>query len=380
MCLTPKRWRRGCSRGDVGRLGGGAPLALAADGAIRVLWPGELRQGGDAATPQEKKFPAGATGVLSRLPSACMGTSQATQPTPQPHVPRAGGRQWVGKDRGPPAATRAVNKDLVGETAQSKELVAEPHLITLARALHTRTVRPAAPPSCAAARVTSATSVRRRRAWHLLAGCRLRPEASSALEGYVIDGQPEPRPGRVRFTATADIERLLADAPAVRTALLEEGVPTSGFGVVADAGLTVLHSGGHSYIRFATTGNGDPVAVELPSGRVAEMVTRRNPPPQTIVSIALYSTSLRKFCEVWEAFHAREPFYSHETYGPLLASGQIERLRTDLLASLGRVDPGAAAGLWADLAWDIDMGDFPAARGAVGDRQHPHRPRKDRGQ
>jgi hypothetical protein len=79
-----------------------------------------------------------------------------------------------------------------------------------------------------------------------------------------------------------------------------------------------------------------------------------------IVSIALYSTSLGKFCEVWEAFRAREPFYSRRDFESLTASGQIDRLRTDLLADLGRIDPDAAAGLWADLAWDIDMGDFPS--------------------
>ena len=54
------------------------------------------------------------------------------------------------------------------------------------------------------------------------------------------------------------------------------------------------------------------------------------------------------------------PFCSRETYGSLLDSGQIDRLRTHLLADLDRIDPGAARGLWADLAWDIDIGDFPA--------------------
>jgi hypothetical protein len=44
----------------------------------------------------------------------------------------------------------------------------------------------------------------------------------------MTDGQPEPRTGRVRFAGTADIERLLADAPGVRAALLEEGVPANG--------------------------------------------------------------------------------------------------------------------------------------------------------
>lgn len=176
----------------------------------------------------------------------------------------------------------------------------------------------------------------------------------------MIDGQPEPRPGRVRFAGTADIEHLLADTPDVRTALLEEGVPATAFRVVADAQLTILHSNGHRYIRFATAGNRDPVAAELPSGRVVEMVTRHHPPPETIVNNALYSTSLRKFCEVWEAFRAREPFYTPATFESLLNSGQIERLRIGLLADLDRIDPGAATGLWADLAWDIDMGDFPA--------------------
>lgn len=126
----------------------------------------------------------------------------------------------------------------------------------------------------------------------------------------MTDGPPGSAHGRVRFAETADINRLLADAPGVRTALLEEGVPAIAFRVIADAQLTVLHRNGHRYIRFATAGNGDPVAVELPSGRVVEMVTRRNPPPEMIVGIALYSTSLGKFCEVREAFHAREPFYS----------------------------------------------------------------------
>jgi hypothetical protein len=43
---------------------------------------------------------------------------------------------------------------------------------------------------------------------------------------------------------------------------------------------------------------------------VVELVTRRHPPPETIVNVALYSTSLARFGEVWEAFHAREPFCS----------------------------------------------------------------------
>jgi hypothetical protein len=159
---------------------------------------------------------------------------------------------------------------------------------------------------------------------------------------------------------TADIDRLLADAPGVRTALLEEGVPATAFRVVADAQLTILHCNGHPYIRFATARNGDPVAVELPLGRVVEMVTRCHPPPEIIVGIALYSTSLGKFCEVWEAFHTREPFYSRGDFESLTASGEIDRLCTDLLADLDRIDPDAATGLWADLARDIDMGDFPS--------------------
>ena len=79
-----------------------------------------------------------------------------------------------------------------------------------------------------------------------------------------------------------------------------------------------------------------------------------------IADITLYSTSLDKFCEVWEALHAREPFYSRRDFESLAASGQIDRLRADLLAGLDRIDPGAASGLRADLAWDIDMGDFPS--------------------
>jgi hypothetical protein len=106
--------------------------------------------------------------------------------------------------------------------------------------------------------------------------------------------------------------------------------------------------------------NGDPVAVELPSGCVVEMVTRHHPPPETIVSIALYNTSLGKFCQVWEAFHAHEPFYSRAEFESLAASGHIDQLRTDLLADLDRIVPGATTGLWTDLAWDIDMGDFPS--------------------
>jgi hypothetical protein len=95
----------------------------------------------------------------------------------------------------------------------------------------------------------------------------------------MTDGQPEPRTGRVRFTGTADIERLLAGAPGIRAALLEEGVPVRALSVTAEVQLTVLHINGRRYIRFATAGNGDPVAVELPSGRVVELVTRRHPPP-----------------------------------------------------------------------------------------------------
>jgi hypothetical protein len=76
----------------------------------------------------------------------------------------------------------------------------------------------------------------------------------------MTDGQPEPRTGRVRFTGTADIERLLADAPDVRAALLEEGVPASALSVTADAQLAVLHTKGRRYIRFATPG----MATRLP--------------------------------------------------------------------------------------------------------------------
>ena len=75
----------------------------------------------------------------------------------------------------------------------------------------------------------------------------------------------------------------------------------SALGVTADAQLAVLRTNGRRYIRFATGGNGDPVAVEFPSGRVVELVTRRHPPPGTVVNVALYSTSLAKFCEVWES-------------------------------------------------------------------------------
>src|SRR5690349_11215927 len=49
--------------------------------------------------------------------------------------------------------------------------------------------------------------------------------------------------------------------------------------------------------------------------------------------------------------------------------GQIGRLRTDLLAGLERIDPGAATGLWADLAWDIDMGDYPSEDRRQADRK-----------
>jgi hypothetical protein len=121
---------------------------------------------------------------------------------------------------------------------------------------------------------------------------RMLAEARSILgaEGYMTDRRPGPGLGRVRFTGTADIEGLLADAPGVRAALLEEGVPVAAFRVIADAQLTILDINGHPYIRFATATGGDPVAVEFPSGRVVEMVTRHHPPPDTIVSIA--STTL----------------------------------------------------------------------------------------
>jgi hypothetical protein len=68
----------------------------------------------------------------------------------------------------------------------------------------------------------------------------------------MTDGPPGSAHGRVRFAETADINRLLADAPGVRTALLEEGVPVIAFRVIADAQLTVLHRNVHRYIRFAT--------------------------------------------------------------------------------------------------------------------------------
>jgi hypothetical protein len=170
----------------------------------------------------------------------------------------------------------------------------------------------------------------------------------------------EREPGRVRFAVPFDIEGLLAAAPGVRTALVEIGVPASAFGVVADAQLTVVHHNGHRYLRFATAGGGHPVAVELSSGHVVELVTKRHPPPEAIVNIALWSISLSRFCEVWDAFHAREPFYRSAEFDSLEDSGQIDQLRTGLLADLDRIDPDASTGLWADLAWDIDMGDWPA--------------------
>jgi hypothetical protein len=67
-----------------------------------------------------------------------------------------------------------------------------------------------------------------------------------------------------------------------------------------------------------------------------------------------------RFCEVWEAFHVREPPYSRTEFDLLEATGHIDRLRTGLLADLERIDPGAATGIWADLAWDINMGDYPS--------------------
>jgi len=82
----------------------------------------------------------------------------------------------------------------------------------------------------------------------------------------MTDGQPGPRTDRVRFTGTADTERLLADAPDVRAALLEEGAPASALIVTADAQLAVLHANGRRYVRFATAGNGDPVAVAAAPG------------------------------------------------------------------------------------------------------------------
>jgi hypothetical protein len=56
-----------------------------------------------------------------------------------------------------------------------------------------------------------------------------------SAEREMTDGQREPRTDRVWFTGTADIERLLADAPGIRAALLEEGVPASTLSVTADA-------------------------------------------------------------------------------------------------------------------------------------------------
>ena len=57
---------------------------------------------------------------------------------------------------------------------------------------------------------------------------------------------------------------------------------------------------------------------------------------------------------------ARPPLRPHPECRGTEASGQIDRLRTGLLADLERIDPGAATGIWADLAWDIDMGDYPS--------------------
>jgi len=76
----------------------------------------------------------------------------------------------------------------------------------------------------------------------------------------MIDGQPEPGSGRVRFAGTADIDRLLADAPGVRTALLDEGVPATAFRVAADAQLAVLTA-----TAFLTSGSRPPeTATRLP--------------------------------------------------------------------------------------------------------------------
>lgn len=176
----------------------------------------------------------------------------------------------------------------------------------------------------------------------------------------MVEGQPEARVARVRFAVTAGIEDLLAGSPGVRAALADEGVPATTLRVVADPELTVLRHNGQDYIRFATTTDDDPVAVELPAGRVVEMVIRHHPPPETIVNVGLFNTSLRRFCAVSEAFHSHEPFYTRESYQVLLDRGEIDQLRADLLTELDRIDPGASTGLWADLAWDIDMGDFPA--------------------
>jgi len=82
-------------------------------------------------------------------------------------------------------------------------------------------------------------------------------------------------------------------------------VPTTAFRVAADPQLTVLHYDGRRYIRFATAGNGDPVAVELPSGRVVELVTRHNPPAALIClagrAADQYVPSRRSSARTWGA-------------------------------------------------------------------------------
>ena len=76
----------------------------------------------------------------------------------------------------------------------------------------------------------------------------------------MTDGQSGPRTDRVRFTATADVERLLADAPDIRAALLGEGVPASALSVTADAQPAVLHTNG-----AGTSGSRPPgTATRLP--------------------------------------------------------------------------------------------------------------------
>jgi hypothetical protein len=83
--------------------------------------------------------------------------------------------------------------------------------------------------------------------------------------------------------------------------------------------------------------------------------------------VALYSTSLARFGEVWEAFHAREPFCSRADFGSLEASGQLDRLRTDLLADLERIDPGAATGIWGRPRLGHRHGRLSIGRDAIGD-------------
>jgi hypothetical protein len=46
-----------------------------------------------------------------------------------------------------------------------------------------------------------------------------------------------------------------------------------------------VHYDRYRYIRFATASNSHPVTVKLPSDCVAEMVTRRHPPPEIVLCI-----------------------------------------------------------------------------------------------